>query len=294
MIMLVTFSGLIKEVRRSIPIGSESSLVITVVVTLVLIIIGIILSIRSRRLLRLQSAQISKQQMFYDDIPITRPPRGRYWWLTALVLPLVIALMWGNYYTDTPSFCRNCHQTRAQYRAWKRADHRRIACRSCHQRAGITGYLLAKAEGFRNLSITSSYYGRFRPAKSSPIDNNVCLSCHAQGISRTIVKRNIKVSHKELIEEKIRCSSCHQGIWHPVRKYQAVGMERCTLCHNGKSASNDCDICHLQDIGAGRHGLDDYPKIEFTERLCSGCHPKPDCRRCHFVGIGGVIEPKDR
>ncbi len=206
-----------------------------------------------------------------------------------LVLALGAA---GALLTPQPFFCRTCHVERDIYKAWTKSPHNEISCLSCHRKPGVSGYLTSQVEMAKRVS--SSIFGTYQKPLTSNVDNSSCLPCHKEILKGTVVRSVIKVRHRDFLQEGQACTDCHSGVGHKntVRKQENPTMDKCTTCHNGKTASKTCKICHVEkakrkvrNYGPWQvtHGKD-WRKTHGMGNLtsCIICHSKEDCSRCHL------------
>jgi hypothetical protein len=61
-------------------------------------------------------------------------------------------------------------------------------------------------------------------------------------------------------------------------------MDKCTRCHDGKTASRECTVCHTQDVALDTD-ISQYTKVPIavTSRSCYRCHAERGCTSCHGV-----------
>ena len=149
----------------------------------------------------------------------------------------------------------------------------------------------------------------------SSAPTGACVTCHLGFSTAVPVDRvdipspSLKFSHAA--HAKTTCISCHgdlraQGVGLATRA-QLPKMASCMTCHDDKTASAACTLCHLADVGGRvRTQLPDGALIpqgdEFTEAhdpdflrrhsiaarergaSCQSCHAQEFCADCH-VGI---------
>ncbi len=203
-----------------------------------------------------------------------------YYAIPILVLILISVGLIGS---SSNSFCRSCHVMKKEYKSFKASPHNSIGCLACHQEPGPSGFLMEKVRmGKRIFSNLSNRYNRPITAQ---VNNRSCLRCHKKIQTKASVKHTIKVSHKEFLSKRYKCSDCHSAIAHgkvtPAAKNPS--MDKCIICHDGKRASTRCGLCHTQDIGKEpRKVLVGYPKTHLDPPTnCRGCHPIDKCTECH-------------
>lgn len=193
-----------------------------------------------------------------------------------------------------PRFCGFCHGK--DYQTWAKSSHRQTKCHLCHQQPGLLGFSIQRIKLLRMVgSYTTGLYER-------PVIANVpvesCRYCHPDIEQKTVVKRSIRVSHKELQQRGYQCTFCHNTIAHgnAVPSKKLVEMRKCVVCHDGTTASSRCDLCHAKqvkrEIGAlkGSWGIIHGTKWQKTHGLgdpttCRVCHGTGFCANCHGIDL---------
>lgn len=232
---------------------------------------------------------------------LTRGKRAAFWvkvtvtkrdiWVGRIffLLFLIALLLSGTYYAQNDRNCLNCHKEGLEKKSLEKTSHKGLQCIACHMKPGITGYLQQKLDFLR---WGFAYLARDKVPPSSELKGNVsdssCLKCHREVIEKTILKYNLRVSHKEIYEGGFRCVDCHNQVAHPKVSVpeKSPSMDTCLLCHDGKKASYSCSECHTKDVGKGvRPAKRELPKTEVavTWNWCYGeCHnEKKECLPCH-------------
>lgn len=230
--------------------------------------------------------QRAESRRIVSDIRVKRSLASKV--RAAVIISVLAIFLTVGYYTmvTTPAFCGACHQIEPSYKSWVGARHKNVTCIQCHSEPGLSGFLLSQLNGFDNLL-------RTKPSAQVNLkiglSNAACLRCHG-GIYRRTSIGAVSVRHKELIDAQIRCTDCHKEIAHG-KEQRVFAMDRCVICHDGKRASSDCQLCHKRDIATIRGAkLADFPKVrEAGARCYSVCHKQETlnmCTNCH-----GVIMP---
>lgn len=212
--------------------------------------------------------------------------------LAFFTLMMVLILFSSFLVIDSPSLCNQCHQMKKEYSTWKKPPHSQASCTNCHSFSGRSGWIMFRLK--RCQMLISYLLGNYTQPITAKVKNANCLSCHQDVQEKTLVKRTIRVSHKEFLKEGDRCTDCHNTITHkqqvPRKKYPH--MEKCTPCHNGDTASKSCSLCHTeQESPKPRYGMgpwavthsDKWAKTHGMGNLstCIVCHPQDYCVRCH-------------
>lgn len=192
----------------------------------------------------------------------------------------------------SPSFCAMCH--RAQAIALQKSGHSDIRCNTCHQRNSIFDVLAWRARviGMAGRQVTFSY----KSPVITQVSRDNCERCHENLLTRVVVSKAIKMSHKE-VEDYLKCTQCHNTTAHPgaIANPRPAAMDICSACHNGKRASASCDTCHVE-------GVDERERVETSWRVthgpqwrklhgmgnlntCATCHGTIFCLKCHNVAL---------
>jgi len=213
----------------------------------------------------------------------------------------------------TQTGCSTCHVTKTKLAELAESPHRDQDCRSCHVPGGAVGMVRLNVMAATNLlSWPFGGSGSTTGHSFSP----VCASCHRAALETTVVASGIRMNHAAVTAEPraqerddqtnissggtiLECSFCHADASHRPAKGGSASVAAHSLCggsgcHDGVSAPNGCEVCHVDgppavDAAAahptdwtGRHGMGDLS-------TCAVCHEPSECRKCH-----GVDLPHDR
>jgi len=221
--------------------------------------------------------------------PAERTPRERL--VVTLVWVLAFAAVWvaGGIATRQESVCVSCHINEKAH-ALRLKDpgqdpHGNVSCSSCHESSntfaavtvGVPGRAVHFVAGFLNGSLAKGY--------GTPVANSTCTRCHESVLVGTFKDgtRGIRMSHKEPLRAKARCTDCHAlrpstGV---VDRF-TVGMEPCLRCHDQKRASAECSYCHVKDIGYAMQSRGVPEATAHDGNIdCGGCHSQKTCDNCH-------------
>lgn len=217
-----------------------------------------------------------------------KPVSLRLLWVSSAMF-VVIALVYGYISTSSNTFCgRTCHAMLSPSDSWKESRHARIRCVRCH-------------EGRPGFSIGQAFVGRahsfYMQTTARPVDgitvvsSLLCLDCHGDIRRRTVITPDsVAVSHKEILSAGTSCDDCHRGTGHGATK--RVGMGPCLRCHDGRKASVECTLCHLDGPDMSiRPRNTTFGKVNLPEKpTCGGCHAQKRCDACHGLRMP---HPKD-
>lgn len=139
-------------------------------------------------------------------------------------------------------------------------------------------------------------------------DHTACQSCHEEELSRKCTMchysdkperiavtpvRDLIVDHKKHISDrKVKCLECHVGVDKAGLATDLGGpkMNSCTTCHNGQSATNQCENCHknLASLYPESHSTGNfkkdhkkYARLNVMDAQCQSCHSDNFCAQCH-------------
>lgn len=234
-------------------------------------------------------------------------------WLVAAAVVLVVPAV-AFPLTDSPGFCRSCHEMRPYYAAWHSGPHARVSCVQCHVGPGIGARVANKFAALREVRDHFLGHETF-PSGGVVVPDSRCARCHRK-LPRTATGF-VHASHPA----GVQCARCHPTAGHQV-SYAALAAEgvlarglepsgsapatvpadargrrgthrrvSCTTCHDAttgcsrchtapkKHFAGDCDTCHRNPAS-----------FRFTHPKstgCSACHRAPAghftgrCSQCH-------------
>lgn len=214
---------------------------------------------------------------------------GLYIIWSSIVLPMS---------ADHTSLCGRCHATAQAYKTAYFSAHRDIGCLACHRNPGIGGRLAADFRGLRN---TVANYTK-EPSNERRVENDACLACHDEIMDEVVEGKKIKMSHREVIDAGWRCGECHGATGHTLSgikaKLQNPSMDKCFGCHLNETRLRKCGACHVGPIvkgapkktvsmGNAAHTADWRRRGhgQSSQELCSVCHERTFCKRCHKVSL---------
>lgn len=210
-------------------------------------------------------------------------------WITrAALIGAALAIVFGSsYYTGRESFCSYCHASRQESKSLKKTRHKDLSCLDCHQEPGISGFLRQKIDYTRWVAIALN--DRDKKPGRAEVSNAACLKCHSAVAGKTISGYGIRVRHRDFLDTGAKCGDCHNSVAHPgvTKPEKSPSMDRCMVCHNGKTASAKCDECHQNDIGSSirmaRREVVKTGVIAVSWNFCYRCHEEQRCTSCHGV-----------
>ncbi len=125
---------------------------------------------------------------------------------------------------------------------------------------------------------------------------NKCTFCHSSDKPERVnvpPVRDLIMNHKKHVgEQKLKCLDCHAGVDKAALASDVPGpvMTSCTTCHNGATATNQCENCHknLTNLLPVSHTEGDFKKdhkkftrLNVMESKCQACHNENFCSQCH-------------
>ncbi len=170
------------------------------------------------------------------------------------------------------------------------------ACRTCHPDSQLNAkpnhaFLTNKS----NAPPCTGCHGahtvkRISEWKPALTDNQYCLTCHKQKLSKTLSNGEVislSIDPAQLsasVHNKHTCSDCHSEFSansHPVKTYESSRKRSIAI-------SEACNRCHSDKIRAVRDSIHYNPSFPVGEIMVSGGNPKaPVCTDCHgFHSVG--------
>lgn len=269
--------------RQTILIVGILTVAVALVVMILLIIILFLGGGRQRRKLR-----VPKKTGAYRGLV-----------LAYAILALLVFLSLGSLYvySSKPSTCAMCHPGNRIQKSLAESEHRGQPCLTCHQEPGGTGFLVQAATYLR---WTSQELLGTKSRPEAYVSNASCARCHLAVYSNTVVRNNIRVSHREFLEEGQLCTDCHGETGHKEDR-EVTGrssMTRCVICHDGKRASAECGICHAEGKQRGlTSARRDFARIDIPmPSNCRSCHKVQTnrmCIKCHGLEMPHPANWKD-
>jgi len=176
--------------------------------------------------------------------------------------------------TEKSAVCLNCHTSNRHLAFWDSGKHAKneIACSNCHNIHDRPGPVAIAP-------FTTSFRAN---------EADVCGKCHQQVRSATL-----KPSHHPIIENKIKCSDCHNphGALTPVMLRAETVNQQCYSCHAEKrgpfmfahpSVEENCLSCHNPHGSVYANLLNEKPP-----NLCQDCHDVPRHPGTIYGGAAG-------
>jgi len=209
------------------------------------------------------------------------------WTVRVLFIAAVFVSLVAIYYIGTQSsVCVRCHEGDLAKNV-KKSAHKKVACVSCHRSPGADGYIVQVFDYLR-------WLGRFTISKNdegsydAQVANSSCLGCHKGITKETVARWSVRVRHSDFLAKGARCVDCHNGIAHDkaLAIVREPSMDKCVMCHDNKTASADCGLCHTNEASPTTRKMpEEIIRVDTQPmRNCRGCHPqdnKSECVKCH-------------
>ena len=226
----------------------------------------------------------------------------RYKYLRYALIAIGLYIFWSSVFlpvsADHTPLCGICHAPSQAYRSAYLSAHGEIGCLACHRSPGIGGLLASDFLGLHNLG---SEFTR-APAQEQHVDNDACLVCHDRIMDEVTKTKNIRMSHREVIDAAWRCDDCHGNAGHTLpgikTGLQNPSMDKCFGCHRAPAQLRRCGACHIgriakgapnnisalgsaahtKDWKSGQHGV-------APQGSCPVCHDGAFCKSCHKISV---------
>jgi nitrate/TMAO reductase-like tetraheme cytochrome c subunit len=149
----------------------------------------------------------------------------------ALFVALIgsIVIFGGGYgvisFTNSPSFCKSCHEMAPEYSTFTASAHSEISCVQCHIKPGFVNMMTHKV-----ISLKEVYHHvmgipeQIVQTEHEAVSDQNCLQCHSKNRLVTASK-DLIVNHKGHIEEGVPCISCHSGVAHAKIAARGINTE---------------------------------------------------------------------
>lgn len=185
--------------------------------------------------------------------------------------------------TSSNRFCAStCHEMTSSSDSWKTSTHAKVSCVRCHE-GTLPGAVITGPSS----RIASTYYAiSGASAAGVAVPSTRCISCHREILEKTVTgQQAVAMSHKEPLAAGATCGDCHALQGH-TKSHLSVGMSACLRCHDGKTASVDCKVCHPSgaeaSISAPLEEIGNMVTLP-VKPSCEGCHSQTTCDNCHGV-----------
>jgi len=164
--------------------------------------------------------------------PVTR------WKILFVSLVGCIIVFGGGYgvlsYTNSPSFCSNCHEMQPEYTTFTASAHNEISCVQCHIKPGLTNMLTHKMKSLKEV-----YYHvtgvPHQIVQTEAVANENCLQCHSKNRLVT-ASGDLITNHKGHIKDGIPCITCHSGVVHAKIAARGLNIDKDRGDWNPKTA----------------------------------------------------------
>lgn len=194
-------------------------------------------------------------------------------------------------FTSKPGFCNRCHEMNPAFNSWQQSVHAEVTCYDCHMPPGIVSLVTHKAAAMKELYLHFTVFNKPNPPKihatqKAPV-NEACGRCHSFNREMAF-GGGLNVPHKLHIKKGLMCTDCHGRVVHGEgdAKSRKPKMETCMKCHNGKTAPDNCGVCHTKMATPESHKQANWFKVhgQMSKSInCNKCHSwRPDwCMNCH-------------
>ncbi len=214
----------------------------------------------------------------------------------AIALLLLGAVVTSYVVSGLDAVCADtCHASNAAVLAAVEGDHAsHAACVECHeygQGGGVVGATAIRAQMVAVQLGLADDQGTI-----SPVSSRACMRCHELMTGVVEASRaNVRMDHSHPLDAGWNCVDCHGDVGHLEANGRVpVSMDECVVCHDGVTASSECDSCHTTDVAltgpdsvadtseVGGSGRYQYPAVQAANRDCGGCHQQEtQCDPCH-------------
>ena len=286
----------------NLPVAILLLLIASILVTIILVIILIfVMGIRDEDEVEAEAAAAAAAAAEVAESPVVAAPAPpRHPAVDAVIVIGVALLVWVvlGVGTSRDDVCLSCHQENPHASAM--ADvvageyeyaHESLECVDCHESDSIVGRF-----GLETLQRSSHFLYGAELTKHSDygmVASSGCLNCHDEVLDEPVKSeaRGVWMSHAEPHDAGAECVDCH-SLKNGLVTAGIGGMTRCVTCHDGETASTECDTCHYTDISIAGSAYEPRTHPAPAQLIgtpdCGGCHNLvKECDSCH----GGIRMP---
>ena len=198
--------------------------------------------------------------------------------LAVVLSLLVVGVIFGVRYTNSPEFCDSCHIIKPYKSAWEQSAMARagVECIDCHFEPGVIGYVRGKIYSLMKLTEYGTRSYDVPPPSAELLTNSSCLQCHESiadehdpaypaeltvngGIDLAVKQNGETVNLKDLM-----------GPAASAAQYQYDVSLNFPHDFHVNEAQKNCSECH----GAVVHGTElvKTPQAARDPEYCSNCH----------------------
>jgi hypothetical protein len=218
-----------------------------------------------------------------------KAPRSRVRvYVAVAVIAVLVLLVFPVYSTLQPAYYERYPSLRVRMDSWKMSTHARIPCAGCHVDPGPMGLVRFSARAIPDFYSQLIFGPRQTNLLHAP-DRQACQKCHTS-YRQVSPAGDLLIPHRaHVVVLGINCVVCHKNLVHSPNSqgFNKPEMQTClNLCHNGKTATNQCTKCHTQKQTPPSHKRADWLVIH-SQKVgtinCGQCHGwTPDfCTQCH-------------
>ncbi|MES0489424.1 MAG: cytochrome c3 family protein [Leptospirales bacterium] len=172
-----------------------------------------------------------------------------------------------------PFTCSKCHKSKVQF-PHKTHQKMNFECSLCHAKIGES---------------KSTTFGPDIPSKK------LCLNCHQKQYPKIVqlkrYRQRYEFNHSKHIKNfGFSCDTCHAAVKSNnsfTAKEMVPPMQFCSGCHNGSTAPDRCDLCHVDSVPRPANHDFNWTKLHKTQaakdrKKCMSCHITENfCQSCH-------------
>ncbi|MHB9148472.1 MAG: multiheme c-type cytochrome [Thermoleophilia bacterium] len=272
---------------RDLLLGGQGSR--TVVLALLLILLAGLLVASLIFVLYSRSPRGRLASLTQDRATATAAGGGGWLVQILAVTLLIVGFAAGNASLERPSTCAQCHTDELVFASVAETEHADLECADCHRPRGAV-WPARQVMTFARWTYVNAANGNKEPEpRPGSVTSSRCLDCHDEITERTVARGGIKVRHADFVEQLYGCRDCHNVSSHPgaLAEPTEPTMEKCLPCHDGVTASSECETCHAEDVGRPSRPDAPLPKVELTEAgqyaSCYVCHQEDACNSCHGI-----------
>ena len=204
--------------------------------------------------------------------------------------------------TSKKEFCQSCHEMKPEYYTLMASNHADVECVDCHTNPGLEEMFKEKVRTFNMFTKKLVDKADIPIVLKKEVSDEACNKCHKMDKRTVSAEGDIIIPHVKHQKNMVECVFCHGGVAHGKissrnvtkksdyknwdaeigklmmsdKSYIKTKMTTCTICHEARDVSNDCNTCHSSSMFPETHKSGDF--VSSTH----GAMARSDIQKCDY------------